>query len=80
VFVGLSRTTDFAPGVETPQTQNGGNGWPGLLAQWQQALEDLADEILQGRADATPSPQACRYCALGPLCRVQELIAEERDD
>ncbi len=80
MFVGLSRTTDFAPGVETPQAHNGEDGWPDLLAQWQQALEDLADEILQGRADATPSPQACRYCAFGPLCRVQELIAEERDD
>lgn len=79
-FVGLSRTADFAPGVETPQTQNGENGWPGLLAQWQQALEVLASEILQGRADPTPSLHACQYCALGALCRVQELVAEERDD
>ena len=76
-FVGLSATDDFAPGVETPKNQREENDWPGLLAQWQQALGDLAEEIRHGRSDATPSEQACRYCALGALCRVQEMIQED---
>ena len=75
-FVGLSEQEDFAPGVKSPQQQEDGIDWPGLLAHWRRALSGLAGEIVQGRADATPSPQACRYCALGALCRVQEMIAE----
>jgi hypothetical protein len=75
-FLGLSREDDFAPGVKSPQQQDNDLDWPGLLAHWQRALSGLAGEIVQGRADATPSPQACRYCALGALCRVEELTAE----
>jgi len=74
-FVGLTGHADFAPGVDTPQLQDGPD-WAGLLAQWQRALGGLAAEIVEGRADATPSPQACQYCALGALCRVQEMITE----
>lgn len=76
-FVGLSADEGFAPGVETPQNQRGETDWPGMLAQWQQALGELAGEIRHGRADPTPSIQACRYCALGALCRVQEMITED---
>ena len=76
-FVGLSATENFAPGVDTPKNQRDEIDWPGLLTQWQQALGDLADEIRRGRSDPTPSEQACRYCALGALCRVQEMIKED---
>jgi len=76
-FVGLSADEDFAPGVETPQNQRGGADWPDMLVQWKQALSNLAGEIRRGRADPTPSIQACRYCALGALCRVQEMIEED---
>jgi probable DNA repair protein len=76
-FVGLSADEDFAPGVETPQDQRGETDWSDILAQWQQALGELSGEIRRGRADATPSIQACRYCALGALCRVQEMLMED---
>ena len=79
-FVGLSEEEDFASGVDTPKNQRGETDWPGLLAQWQKSLSDLADEIGAGRADPTPSIQACQYCALGALCRVQEMIAGDDGD
>ncbi len=79
-FAGISRHEGFAPGVDTAQTQQGQDGWQPLLTQWQQALDMLAAEIQRGRADPTPSVQACRYCALGALCRVQEMVAEAVDD
>jgi len=79
-FVGLSEEEDFASGVDSPKNQRGETDWPGLLAQWQQSLSELADEIGAGRADPTPSIQACRYCALGSLCRVQEMIAGDEVD
>ena len=76
-LVGLSRDEDFAPGVTPPENRYDGTDWPTLLAHWRQTIEQLADEIREGRADPTPSPQACRYCPLGALCRVQEMLSED---
>lgn len=79
-FVGLSRVAGVAPDVGTPQEQAQGLDWPGLLAHWRRALDTLAHEITTGRADPTPSPRACEYCALGALCRVQEMQSEDDRD
>ncbi len=43
--------------------------WQTLLDNWTFSLHDIASEIVHGRADPTPSPQACRYCELDSLCR-----------
>ena len=79
-FVGTSRDEDFAPGVEAAYRQDDEPGWSALLQQWQQALQELADEVSSGRADPTPSIQACRYCSLGPLCRVREMLEGNDSD
>ena len=79
-FVGLSRDQGFAPGVDTPQARQQDTDWDGILAHWRRALGDLAAEIHSGRADPTPSLQACRYCALGALCRVQQMLAEDNGE
>ena len=78
-FVGLSRETDFAPGVKTPQERDEAIDWPTLLEHWRSSIAALADEIRAGRADPTPSSQACAYCPLGALCRVQEMLSEDDD-
>ncbi|MCB1800651.1 MAG: PD-(D/E)XK nuclease family protein [Gammaproteobacteria bacterium] len=74
-FVGVSREPGFAPGVEVA-----GDGdspeWPQIMAHWQRALGELADEISSGRADPTPTLQACQYCELGALCRVRNRFDE----
>ena len=78
-FVGLSRDEGFADGVETAD-QAAGLDWAHTLAHWQRALGTLAAEVADGRADPTPSPEACEYCAFGALCRVGELTREAGDD
>ncbi len=79
-FVGLSRESDFAPGVKTPQEHDQDIDWQHLLEHWRLSIAELADEIRAGRADPTPSPQACMYCPLGALCRVQEMLSEDGSD
>ena len=74
-FVGVSRDTGFAPGVGTPREGEREIDWHDLLGHWRRALNRLAQEIGSGRADPTPSPQACEYCPFGALCRVQEMLA-----
>ena len=76
-FVGIARDDNIAPGVTTPQNQHGETDWSALMVQWRQALVELAEEIGAGRADPTPSVQACRYCAFAALCRVQEMMEED---
>ena len=78
-FVGLSRDEGFADGVETAE-QAAGLDWTLTLAHWQRALATLAAEVVEGRADPTPSREACEYCPLSALCRVSELTREAGDD
>jgi hypothetical protein len=79
-FVGLSRDAEFADGVVTPQELDEDIDWAGILGRWRRDLGRLAGEVRRGRADPTPSPQACEYCALGALCRVQEMLTEASDE
>jgi probable DNA repair protein len=79
-LVGLSRDPDFAPGVDTPGDTAAATDWQSLLAHWRHALNGLAREISAGRADPTPSPQACGYCPFGALCRVQEMLSGPDSD
>jgi ATP-dependent helicase/nuclease subunit B len=74
-FVGLSRDAGFAPGIGSPREGEREVDWHELLEHWRRALERLAREIASGRADPTPSPQACQFCPFGALCRVQEMLA-----
>lgn len=43
--------------------------WEALRAIWRNRLEGLAEDFLRGNAAVDPQPQACRYCALGSVCR-----------
>lgn len=78
-FVGVSRSTDVAPGVTSPDERRPGTDWDALVATWRQGLLTLAAEVVAGRADPTPSRQACEYCRLDALCRVGEMT-EDTDD
>ncbi len=49
--------------------------WTGTLARWKEALESIATEYKEGRADVDPtSTSTCdnTYCELQALCRIQE--------
>ncbi|MCH9770159.1 MAG: PD-(D/E)XK nuclease family protein [Gammaproteobacteria bacterium] len=44
--------------------------WPSLLNGWRDAISALANEFMQGVASVTPHENACDYCDLQALCRV----------
>jgi probable DNA repair protein len=85
-FEGAARTAEILPGV-VPTTEDDA-GWNARLGFWRGVLERLAAEFLAGDARVAPKryPQTCRYCDIGPLCRVTELFergpqgAAENDD
>lgn len=56
--------------------------WAALVAAWRDAVEALAEEFVNGRADVHPMRGAasCRYCDLAPLCRIAERGAPGEDD
>jgi ATP-dependent helicase/nuclease subunit B len=43
-------------------------------AEWKQAIEQLAEDFIHGRADVDPRdyPTTCEYCGLQSICRIQE--------
>ena len=48
--------------------------WEDLAAAWQENLERLAQEFVDGAAQVDPlQSSSCTYCGLQPLCRVGEL-------
>lgn len=47
-------------------------GWQQQRTQWAKRLRILARDIEVGHAAVNPQPNACRYCQLKPLCRVDE--------
>ncbi len=48
--------------------------WQQLVNDWHSSLTLLADEFNQGLATVTPEPDACTYCDLASLCRINEVI------
>jgi ATP-dependent helicase/nuclease subunit B len=78
-FEGLSRMGGVLPGVPAlADSKKAGAhyaGWRDLVESWRAALENLAREFLEGRAEVAPKdyPRTCEYCDLGMLCRVREL-------
>lgn len=86
-FKGVAREEECAPGISSfknlAQTCNYVS-WSEVLANWRQTLEKLGQDFLAGKADVDPKqyPVTCTYCALKPLCRIDELseFASARND
>lgn len=78
-FAGLGHHSDVMPGVkgfDENRLSRDYDSWENLLEAWNRSLENLAGEYIQGFARVDPvSPQTCRTCDLGPLCRWFELNA-----
>ncbi len=77
-FKGITREQGVIAGVKSceqlPQARAAGD-WAGLMEQWKQAMESLAEEYKQGHAAVAPLkyPGSCQYCSLTQLCRIHEL-------
>lgn len=48
------------------------NDWKCLMNHWQQTLTQLSNDFFNGNAEVNPLENACDFCELQPLCRVNE--------
>ena len=52
--------------------------WNQQMQEWERILLRLASDYLEGKAEVDPLKDACKYCHLGPVCRIRE-SARDRD-
>lgn len=69
-FKGLAKSDGLLPGIKAFKGTDALADWDALQQHWRDRLSALAEEVVAGRADPTPSSSACAYCDLPPLCRV----------
>lgn len=85
-YVGVARDDDLLPGVKALADARLHHAeWTQLVAAWRDELERLALQFAAGVAAVDPKrpPQTCRFCDLGPLCRIRErsaAIDDARDE
>jgi probable DNA repair protein len=63
-----------------PAPKKGEPGWEELMQRWQRQLQGLVDQFLRGEAIVWPLPQACDYCHLSLLCRIEPNAVESDED
>ncbi|MEX2131299.1 MAG: PD-(D/E)XK nuclease family protein, partial [Pseudohongiellaceae bacterium] len=53
------------------------DNWESLLQRWQQSIDRLADEFIEGRLCVSPAHRvnSCLHCGLQGLCRITEIDA-----
>ncbi len=75
-WLGVTRERGIVEGVRIAgdSGRGGAPDWDTLHTQWVAMAERLAALIMAGRADVDPERDTCRYCHLGALCRVEEII------
>ena len=63
-------------GVECKNKLESNEIWQCLLSYWQDILNNLAKDFMQGAALVSPKNQfqTCQYCHLTSLCRINEKI------
>lgn len=54
--------------------------WEGLQQQWRDSLGALLSEFVAGEARVDPQPQACDYCGLQSLCRIETQPMAEAEE
>ncbi|MBS3758818.1 MAG: PD-(D/E)XK nuclease family protein [Desulfobacterales bacterium] len=84
-FIGIADDEGLAPGIRKIESDTRyADGYASigeLIPQWRRQLENLGEEIKSGYAAVSPTDirTSCRYCDLGPLCRINELEMLESD-
>lgn len=78
---GVGESEDIAQGISIPEALTKLDlpaTWPDIIQYWQDNLEGLATEFLQGHADVAPKHASvtCRYCDLQNLCRIKSQKVE----
>lgn len=76
-FKGISRDEINIKGIKTvaEMSKASATSWQEQLNEWHETLHALSDEFILGVAKVQPkNDQACTWCALKPLCRIEEEI------
>ena len=71
---GVADRPGRVPGRGIDLVAGGEGNWPPLLRHWDERLERLMREYLEGRAAVQPQPGACEHCHLQALCRVDAQV------
>lgn len=73
-FEGLAAEDVGIKGITACDGKRGNpESWEELLQAWQQQLDSLAEEFVDGRCEVTPRDErACQYCGLEAVCRIEE--------
>ena len=50
-----------------------GAAWGSQQHRWNETVKRLARDFRQGVATVDPTPKACTFCDIKPLCRIQEI-------
>ena len=78
-FIGIACEDGIVPGVRAfaglPEAEIG--TWEEIGPHWARTLEAIGRRFLNGEAAVAPKEpnQTCRYCEVGPLCRVRDMNA-----
>jgi len=77
-FRGVTSEEGLIPGVKSYQTipqTKGLSDWEELMTDWNQTINQLAEDFKQGHAEVDPLkyPSTCQYCSLTQLCRINQL-------
>ncbi len=53
--------------------------WDATVSDWRARIDAIALEVKQGVATITPTKNACQFCDVLPLCRIEKQALEEDD-
>lgn len=79
-YIGIADDETIANGVKAIADTGGLNerfgGMEDIVDHWRTGLEALAGELARGHAPVSPVSvhRSCRYCPLGMVCRINELL------
>ncbi len=80
-FIGLTTEEGMLPAVKTGISKSDAiTDWSGWREHWQTALQNIALEIKQGVATITPAKNACQFCELTSLCRIDSTRVQSDDE
>jgi ATP-dependent helicase/nuclease subunit B len=82
-FNGIAAESGIVPGVK----EFGGVEADGILAweqinpRWRAVLTSIGEQFMNGHAAVAPKKpsETCRYCEVGPLCRIKEMSEMEEE-
>lgn len=74
IFAGISGNDDVFSNIKKLPKEH---TWESLNAQWRKNLEKTSDSFMAGNASIDPFEDACDYCELQSLCRIQQVNHED---